>query len=1504
MLVIALIAGTGLLSSCGDDTTHEIPPAPVCATPVFDPLPGSFTGPVTVGITCATEGATIRYTTDGSTPAEGSTLYSVPFSIPASRFLQARAWKSGYEPSEIASGAYTIDEEPCAIGMMAPAGGETLVAGASTTIRWESNNCGATVRIELLQDGSLCSTIAAETPNDGEFDWTVAPCGTASTGYRVRVTDTSGGQQGQSAGDFSIEAACGLQLISPNGGEAWTVGSAREITWTRGGACGSNVRIELLNAGAVCAVIDESTENDGARTWTAAACAGESGAYAVRITDLDTGAADESDGMFAMVEAPCALSVLAPDGGEVIDEGGAAQITWESSSCGATVTIELLHDGAVCDTIASEVENDGSHSWIPRRCVASGDGYSIRVRDDLTGIADESDGPFSIHGPAWTIDLISPNGGESWQDGTDQEIRWNANFLGGRIEIWLDHDGDHCRPLTLDTDNDGSFIWNAERCLGATNGYTVFISQVGGPSDESDAPFTIVPPAVPCAIDVTEPLAGSVLWAGETMQIRWTSTGCSETVRIDKLCNGVVCGTLDAVPNDGEASWQAGACCADSCAHTIRVTDLASGEHGDSDPFCIRTCTLGVVSPTAQDRWEVGSEQTIRWSTAGCGPTVRIDLVSDETGACRTIAAQTENDGEFPWTVDACATDFPYYTIRITDPQSGIEASSESGFQIEPIQNPCNLTVIAPDGSEQWHAGSEETIVWSTSEGCNGPVRIDLLCNGAVCATIAESTPNDGSHSWTPSGCCAEACGYKIRVTDLGSGSIAESATTFCICPPCAPSVASPNGGEAWLAGSTHAVTWSAPDCGANVAIQLLRDGSVCRTIAGSTPNDGSYDWAVDRCTGEESGYAIRIVGACETADQSDATFSIPECVLTITSPVPDVRWEPGSAHPIEWTSSDCGGSVRIELWKEDAFCSTIAQSTPDDGSFDWTAATCPSGNGCDYEIRIIDAVTNRTGRMDGPFCICPVCAPVIESPNGGQSWQEGSEFDIAWTPTACDAAVKLELAHDGSVCATIASSTPNDGTFRWTAARCGSATDSYRVIVTGLSCAQSDTSDANFAIPPMPCALDLISPDGGESWSRNSSHQIRWNTVGDCGALVKIELLRNGQACLTIAEATSNDGTYPWTAVGCDSEESGYTIRITELAGNKSVESNGTFSIPVCTMQVTSPNGGESWMAETARTITWDAGAACGASVRIELLRNGILCQRIDDAAPNTGTYGWTAENCDGHTDGYRIRVTDNSTGTVDSSDGDVQIPTPPCAIAVTAPNGGESWGEGSTQTLTWTASHCGDDVRIELLRDGSPCVVIADAAPNTGAFVWNVESCPGASGAWKVRVTDLDSQTSDDSEQAFAIVTSSDAFIAPQNLTVCRGAQNVEILVRGRNSQALQGYGVSLCYDTAVFTCVSMSLAGTRGSGASYFENNCGNGCARAGVIVSDACPPQIDAGDGPLLKLTLNVKEGAPLGVTTLDLRNADPAVNVMTRCGAVGVDPTLIDGRVTICGGSPR
>ena len=73
--------------------------SPTAATPSFSPGGGSYTAAQTVTISDATSGATIYYTTNGSTPTTSSAVYSGPIAISSTTTLEAIATASGYNAS-------------------------------------------------------------------------------------------------------------------------------------------------------------------------------------------------------------------------------------------------------------------------------------------------------------------------------------------------------------------------------------------------------------------------------------------------------------------------------------------------------------------------------------------------------------------------------------------------------------------------------------------------------------------------------------------------------------------------------------------------------------------------------------------------------------------------------------------------------------------------------------------------------------------------------------------------------------------------------------------------------------------------------------------------------------------------------------------------------------------------------------------------------------------------------------------------------------------------------------------------------------------------------------------------------------------------------------------------------------------------------------------------------------------------------------------------------------
>ena len=82
-------------------------PGPV-DDPVFTPGTGVVFYPsVGVALSCTTEGATIRYTLDGTDPTEASEAYAEPFLLTATTTIKARAFKDDKESSGIVAATYT-----------------------------------------------------------------------------------------------------------------------------------------------------------------------------------------------------------------------------------------------------------------------------------------------------------------------------------------------------------------------------------------------------------------------------------------------------------------------------------------------------------------------------------------------------------------------------------------------------------------------------------------------------------------------------------------------------------------------------------------------------------------------------------------------------------------------------------------------------------------------------------------------------------------------------------------------------------------------------------------------------------------------------------------------------------------------------------------------------------------------------------------------------------------------------------------------------------------------------------------------------------------------------------------------------------------------------------------------------------------------------------------------------------------------------------------------------
>ena len=156
-MTIAAIAVKDEKSSAVASATYILKPL----TPTFSLTAGNYNATQSVTLSCTTEGATIHYTTDGSTPTSSSPTYSTAIPVSATTTIKAIAVKTGWADSDVATAAYTITLPQVATPTFSPAAGNITEA---TNVTISCTTEGAT--IHYTTDGT--------TPTSASATYTVA----------------------------------------------------------------------------------------------------------------------------------------------------------------------------------------------------------------------------------------------------------------------------------------------------------------------------------------------------------------------------------------------------------------------------------------------------------------------------------------------------------------------------------------------------------------------------------------------------------------------------------------------------------------------------------------------------------------------------------------------------------------------------------------------------------------------------------------------------------------------------------------------------------------------------------------------------------------------------------------------------------------------------------------------------------------------------------------------------------------------------------------------------------------------------------------------------------------------------------------------------------------------------------------------------------------------------------------------------------------------------------
>jgi hypothetical protein len=177
------------------------------------------------------------------------------------------------------------------IVVTSPIGGESCTAGGKYLIKWNyMGNPGRNVKIQLLEAGSVVSTIASSTSigkaGAGSYSWTIPKTEASGNDYQIKVRSTTISSYSDTSNAFTISGPT-ISVTSPASAATWTAGRKYAITWNYTGNPGP-VRIDLLNNGSKVSTITPGkpvgSKGVGSYSWTVPKKLPSGTEYTVQIT--------------------------------------------------------------------------------------------------------------------------------------------------------------------------------------------------------------------------------------------------------------------------------------------------------------------------------------------------------------------------------------------------------------------------------------------------------------------------------------------------------------------------------------------------------------------------------------------------------------------------------------------------------------------------------------------------------------------------------------------------------------------------------------------------------------------------------------------------------------------------------------------------------------------------------------------------------------------------------------------------------------------------------------------------------------------------------------------------------------------------------------------------------------------------------------------------------------------------------------------------------------------
>lgn len=601
------------------------------------------------------------------------------------------------------------------------------------------------------------------------------------------------------------------------------------------------------------------------------------------------------------------------------------------------------------------------------------------------------------------------------------------------------------------------------------------------------------------------------------------------------------------------------------------------------------------------------------------------------------------------------------------------------GFALVQAQT---ITVVTPNGGETWAGASTQNISWTSS----GVTQVDLAYTtngGTSWIPITTNYPALSTpYPWlVPGAGPLGSTQCRVRVTSSTNNLITDMSNSNFTIPASGIQVLSPNGGELFQVGQMVSIRWSAVSI-VNVDIDYsTNNGTNWTSIVTSVPASRSFfSWIIPSgITGDQLRIRVKDNSNATVQDVSDATFSIRGAMspnarkyrggsfdgysrdnnlpkaITVTSPNGGETWSGSSMQNITWSSQNVD-NVRIEFSSNNGSSWNIIQSTypAGTGTFPWQVPSAGISGSNQCLVRISNATDLTLSDVSNGTWSIPASSISVLSPNGSEVFYNGSMRPIRWTSQSV-VNVRIEYStNGGSNWVLISDSIPAPRTFFSWQVPSGANTSQALVRVSDRlnSGTVLDVSNTVFQIQSNPSvtsrkfrggsfdgyasdnsapkSIQLITPNGGETWSGSSVQNIAWTSLNVSNVRLEYST-NNGTNWITIIGSfPASTGTYPWTVPGAGPTGSTQCrVRISDATDNTLLDvSDNTWTIPPSMVSLSTPSNGITYFTEASVSIRWSSQSV--QNVRMEYSTdNGSSWILIHDSIPSIRTfYSWVVPN------------------------------------------------------------------------------------------------------------------------------------------------------------------------------------------------------------------------------------------------------------------------------------